>query len=230
MMPKGIRLTNDEAPLNSLQIDDHFNSINNLSGKIEADSLNAKLYFARAIDFMLVQDFQSSAQDLSKAINLDPNFTLAYFCQAVVYSKQLELKDYSLDYEAVESKAGVIGKGGVMNPNDQISATQAVFADPTKMEYELILRNYNKVVELNPEFAYTYFNRGNIKYSQNDFRSAILDYNEAIKQNPSFYEAYYNRGLARFQIKDKERALDDMRKAGEGGIVAAYGIIKRMTE
>lgn len=230
IMPKAIRLTNDEAPLNTLLIDEHFNSINNISGKLADDSLNAKLYFARAIDFMLVQDFQSSAQDLAKAINLDPKFTLAYFCQAVVYSKQLELKDYTIEYEA-ENKAtgGVNPKTGILNSKEQIVPTAAML-DPKKLEYELILRNYNKVIELNPEFAYAYFNRGNIKYSQNDYRSAILDYNEAIKQNPTFYEAYYNRALARFQIKDKEKALDDMRKAGEGGIIAAYGIIKRMTE
>ena len=229
VLTKAIRLTNDEAPLNTLQIDEHFNSINNLSGQIADDSLNAKLYFARAIDFMLVQDYQSSAQDLSKAINLDPAFTLAYFNQAVVYAKQLELKDYSIEYES-ENKVGAINKMSSTSGIDQTALTSSARIDPKKMEYELILRNYNKVIELNPEFAYAYFNRGNIKYAQSDFRSAILDYNEAIKQSPSFYEAYYNRALARFQLKDKERALEDMRKAGEGGIIAAYGIIKRMTE
>ncbi len=65
---------------------------------------------------------------------------------------------------------------------------------------------------------------------ENDFRAAILDYNEAIRRDPQFAEAYYNRGLARFQIKDKDRALDDMRKAGELGVIEAYSIIKRMTE
>ena len=229
VLPKALRLTNDEAPLNTLQIDEHFNSINNLSGKIGEDSLNAKLYFARAVDFMLVQDYQSSAEDFAKAIDLDPTFTLAYFNQAVVYAKQLELKDYSIEYEG-ESKAGTIGRVEGSTAIGQTAIGAPAMIDPKKIEYELILRNYNKVIELNPEFAYAYFNRGNIKYAQNDYRGAILDYNEAIKQNASFYEAYYNRALARFQIKDKERALEDMRKAGEGGIVAAYGIIKRMTE
>ena len=72
--------------------------------------------------------------------------------------------------------------------------------------------------------------RAEIRYKQNDFRAAILDYNEAIRRDPQFAEAYYNRGLARFQIKDKDRALDDMRKAGELGVIEAYSIIKRMTE
>lgn len=102
--------------------------------------------------------------------------------------------------------------------------------DPGKMEYDLIVKNYSKVIELNPEFVYAYYNRAEIRYKQNDFRAAILDYNEAIRRDPQFAEAYYNRGLARFQIKDKDRALDDMRKAGELGVIEAYSIIKRMTE
>ncbi|MDR2955611.1 MAG: tetratricopeptide repeat protein, partial [Prevotella sp.] len=67
-------------------------------------------------------------------------------------------------------------------------------------------------------------------YKQGDYRAAILDYNEALRRDPQFAEAYYNRGLARFQVRDKDRGLEDMRKAGEMGIIEAYSIIKRMTE
>lgn len=240
ILPKVIRVTNEEVPLNTLQIDEHFNSINYISGYLENDSLNAKLYFARAIDFMLVQDFQNAILDLSKAISLDPEFTLAYFTQAVVYSKQLELSDYTVEYETGSNKSNTqmmsstptVSFGGSTNniTIDQSKINPANIVDNKRLEYEAILRNYNKVIELNPEFAYAYYNRANLKYNQGDYRGAILDYNEAIRRNPNFYEAFYNRGLSRFQIKDKDRALEDMRKAGEGGIISAYGIIKRMTE
>lgn len=222
-MPKVIRLTNDEAPLNSLQIEEHFNSINDLSQKIARDTLNADLYFARAIDFMLVQDFQSSIEDFGKAIRLNPDFALAYFNQAVVYTKQLELKDYSAEYDINDSKTSL-----ATTIADPVRTNNK--AEGLRLEYDMILRNYNKVIGLDPEFAYAYYNRAALKYTQSDFRGAILDYNEAIRHNRNFYEAYFNRGLARFQVKDNERALEDMRKAGEGGIIAAYGIIKRMTE
>lgn len=236
VLSKVVKLTNDETSLNSLQIEEHFNSINNLSEKIANDTLDAELYFARAIDFMLVQDYQSSIDDLAKAIYIKPNFTLAYFNQAVAYEKQLELKDYSIAYEANDTQSSIAAASGIGATTigglakSDVSPMSIKPADNKVLEYEMILRNYNKVIELNPEFPYSYYNRAGIKYAQKDFRGAILDYNEAIRQNPSFSEAYYNRALARFQIGDKEKGLEDMRKAGEGGIMSAYGIIKRMSE
>ena len=84
-------------------------------------------------------------------------------------------------------------------------------------------------IKLNPEFVYAYFNRGNLRCAQRDFRAAILDYNEAIRHDPDFAEAYFNRGLARLSQGDAQRGIADLSKAGELGIINAYNIIKRMT-
>jgi tetratricopeptide (TPR) repeat protein len=96
-------------------------------------------------------------------------------------------------------------------------------------EYELIIRDYNVVIQQNPGFIYSYYNRGNIRCAQHDFRAAVLDYNEAIRRNPDFAEAYFNRGLARLSMGDADRGVSDLSKAGELGIMNAYSIIKRMT-
>ena len=62
-----------------------------------------------------------------------------------------------------------------------------------------------------------------------DFRAAIADYNEAILRDPEFAEAYFNRGLARLSQGDATHGIADLSKAGELGILNAYGIIKHMT-
>lgn len=227
VLSKKLRLANKEASLNELQVEEHFASIGNLSKEIADKPNNADLYFARAMDYMLVQDFTSSIEDFKKAIELNPNFTLAYFNLAVVYTKQLELNENVLEYEKKTEQAELSSLGGVKK-DSKLPST--ILLDPGKKEFELIINSYNKVIELNPDFVYAYYNRADVRYKQNDFRAAILDYNEAVRRDPGFAEAYYNRGLSRFHIKDKNRALDDMRKAGEMGIVSAYSIIKRMTE
>ena len=231
ILPRKLRITNKEAALNELQIEDHFNSINELSEKIDKNPVNAELYYASGLDYMLVQDFSSSIENFTKAIELDPNFLLAYFDRAVVQEKQLELKELTPEYEIKSTERITLPTTG--NKNLQPSSTN--IGKPTetatvKIEYDLIVRNYNKVIELNPDFIYAYYNRAGIRFKQNDYKSAILDYNEAIRRDKEFAEAYFNRGLARFYMKDYTRALEDMRKAGELGIVEAYSIIKRMTE
>lgn len=93
----------------------------------------------------------------------------------------------------------------------------------------MIVHDYDRVIKLNPDFVYAYFNRGNLRCAQRDYRAAVLDYNEAIKRDPDFAEAYFNRGLTRLYLGDTERGIADLSKAGELGIINAYNIIKRMT-
>lgn len=230
-LPKKLRITNKEASLNELQIQDHFRSIDELSQRIVNNPDDALLYFARAIDYMLVQDFINSIEDYEKATEIDPDFALAYFNKAVVYAKQTELKESAAEYESVEQKDlnALNSKSKKENKSTSSTSNGNGTVDP-KVEYEAIVRAYTKVIELNPDFIYAYYNRAEIRFRQQDYRSAILDYNEALRRDKEFAEAYYNRGLARFYIKDYDRALEDMRKAGELGIVEAYSIIKRMTE
>lgn len=227
VLPRKLLLTNSEAPLNELQVKEHFESIDDLSKRLE-EKPSADLYFGRALDYMLVQDFTNSVEDFKKAIELNPQFSLAYFDQAVVYTKLLELKENATDYDKNPDQLDLSNANA--DKNKQSSGLGLNNIAPDRLEYDAIVKNYGKIIELNPEFIYAYYNRAEIRFRQQDFRAAILDYNEAIRRDPEFAEAYYNRGLARFYIKDVERALEDMRKAGELGIVEAYSIIKRLTE
>ena len=59
-----------------------------------------------------------------------------------------------------------------------------------------------------------YFQRGTIKFNQNDFIGAIEDYSKAIEIKPSD-TLFVKRGESKFQIKDFESAIIDFTKAIE---------------
>ena len=183
---------------------------------------------------MLVQDFSSAIEDFTKATLIDPKFTLAYFNLAVAYTKQLKSKDIfpELYSQAPQTELSVSMQTGGDKSTTSTGTTSDIDAKAirARLEYESILKSYNRIIELSPDFTFAYYNRAEIKSMQKDYRAAILDYNEIIRRDPEFGEAYYNRGLNRLQIKDTDRGLDDLRKAGELGIISAYSIIKRMTE
>ena len=70
-----------------------------------------------------------------------------------------------------------------------------------------------KAIELNPNFAEAYSNRGLAKYNLGDNQGAIVDYNKAIELNPNFADAYYSRGNSYQQLGEKQQALADFREA-----------------
>ena len=80
-------------------------------------------------------------------------------------------------------------------------------------QHEKSLPNYNKAIELNPDDAAAYNNRGAARADQGDLDAAIADLDMAIQLNPDFAEAYYNRGNARRLQGDLNAAIADYDKA-----------------
>jgi tetratricopeptide (TPR) repeat protein len=75
--------------------------------------------------------------------------------------------------------------------------------------------DYEKAIEVNPDYANAYNNRGNIKSKQRDYDGAMADYNRAIGLNGQLVEAHFNRGIARENLGDLAGAIEDFNRAIE---------------
>ena len=227
-------LTNREAALTEEQIAAHFASIDDYARRIERAPANADLHFGRALDYLLVQDFAEAIRDLDRTIELAPDsFPLAYFARAIVRYKQLESARSQQPDATPAASASPFRFGAATRPSVVASpdTREPSPADEARRhEHELILRDYDRVIRLAPNFAFAYFNRGNLRCAGRDFRAAIADYDEAIRRDPELAEAYFNRGLAELSMGNATRGIADLSKAGELGLPGAYSIIRRMTE
>ena len=223
-----LKAVNNEAALNELQVQTHFRSIDNFSRLLVQNTNDAKLYFGRGMDFMLVQDYENALKDINKAIELQPDFLQSYFVRAVIMSKQLEL-DPLLPPETVTQESLTSE-----NPADrlkelpQIAKTKIPEVSTKSFKYDAILKDYEMILRLDPNFIFAYYNMAEIYSLEKDYRAAIDSYSKAIKIEPQFAEAYFNRGLSKLSIGETASGLDDLRKAGELGVVESYSIIKRM--
>ena len=227
-------LTNREAALTEEQIAAHFASIDDYARRIERAPANADLHFGRALDYLLVQDFAEALRDLDRTIELAPDsFPLAYFARAIVRYKQLESARSQQPDATPAASASPFRFGAATRPS-AVSSPDTREPSPAdearRHEHELILRDYDRVIRLAPNFAFAYFNRGNLRCTGRDFRAAIADYDEAIRRDPELAEAYFNRGLAELSMGNATRGIADLSKAGELGLPGAYSIIRRMTE
>jgi tetratricopeptide (TPR) repeat protein len=206
-----LKITNNEVPLTAELVNSRFEAINEISTRLAKDDQNADIYFNRALEFSMVQDFNSAIEDLNKAIIIRPDFMLAYFCRANIRYKLMDFTKNSADTKPI-----VTDKDSKL-----ISKNQAQF------DMEIILRDYDKVIELNPDFSFAYFNKANILCTQKDFQSAISYYTKAIEMDADFAESYFNRGLTYIFIGEDAKGLADLSKAGELGIYKAYNLIQR---
>ena len=82
--------------------------------------------------------------------------------------------------------------------------------------YQQAIKDFTKAIELNPQYAMAYYNRG-LTYGRNlgNYQQAIKDYTKAIQLNPQDAMAYYKRGLAYAKSGDAQKALENLKIAAK---------------
>jgi tetratricopeptide (TPR) repeat protein len=68
--------------------------------------------------------------------------------------------------------------------------------------------NHKKAIQLNPDDAEAYYNRGNVQSGFGLFDEALESYNEAIRLFADYAEAYYNRSCLQEYSQVSNSELD----------------------
>ena len=74
-----------------------------------------------------------------------------------------------------------------------ITIIEAWRSEP-KGDLDGALADFNKAIELKPDYVNAYDARGNVRSKKGDLDGALADYNKAIGLNPTNFNAYDNRG------------------------------------
>jgi TonB family protein len=72
-----------------------------------------------------------------------------------------------------------------------------------------VIAQYTKAIELNPNNAVAYNNRGYIKEQLKNYQGAIEDYNKTIALDPKNAFAYNNRGYSKHLLGNDKEAIED---------------------
>lgn len=221
-------LSNQEQALSTAQADIHFHSIDEYSSQIGQAPDIAALFFARSVDFALVQDLSSAIEDLNRALFLNDKMVLAYFERANLRFRKMNVEYANKVSNEEDTKtASRNARQNVSDANQPKTGSYSLGEKAFGTDYELVMRDYEKVLSLDPKFIYAYYNRANIRCIQRDYRNALIDYSKALELNPDFADAWFNRGITQINLGDREHGLSDLRMAGQLGMYKAYNIIKR---
>ncbi len=190
-----------------------------MSGKADSvlyyDPFNWQNYFWMGTINAMLMNYGEAKISFDRAIELNPNYTEAYFNRANV---NFELAEHQFSIE--ESTPQItISMGGATNTT----------AEPEKRipDFSGVLKDYDRVVQLDYNMSFAYYNRGNIKNRTRDFEGAVQDYTIAVAIDPNFAEAFYNRAITLIYLKNTKDACLDLSRAGELGVQEAYSVIKR---
>ena len=69
------------------------------------------------------------------------------------------------------------------------------------------------IIEIAPQYADAYCNRGNLYNESGEYKKAIEDYSAVIEIRPKDADAYNNRGVAYYQSGEFDKAAEDFQKA-----------------
>ena len=201
------------------QIKRHFDSVNYYNSYLSSHKPRAIDYFGRAMDLLTLRNYDGSIADFNRALELTPDFTMAYFMRGIARLQKLES-------EAEESAKTQPGDGRIHQamptviPGASMQQRRANMAE--------VMADIDKVIELSPEMPVAYYNKGVILLQLQDYTSALKALNRAIELKPDFGEAYYNRGYVYYMLGDSSKGSADVSKAGELGVVPSYNLLKRM--
>jgi len=148
------------------------------------------------------ENYEQALTVINQAISLVPNNPNYYNEKSSVLS---ELKRYDEGLAAINQAINLAPRAAWYVNRGSLYYNQ--------QKYELALSDWNKAIDINPNFADAYYNRGLLYSDQQKYELALADYNKAINLNPNFADAYNNRGNLYKNLQKYELALSDYSKA-----------------
>ena len=139
-----------------------------------------------------------------------------YFCLIILFSA-LCIKTYS---QNKVWKDDVVLWSYVIQHSDRealayVNRGVAYYKDQAK--YNLAKADFNKAIDIDPDFTRAYINRGAVHSKQKEYRLALGDYNKALQllsdDDSSKAKVYRNRGLTYSKQKKYNLAMYDYNKA-----------------
>jgi tetratricopeptide (TPR) repeat protein len=179
-------------------------------------SQTAKDFTQKGMEFYERHEYMEALINLNKAIEIDPNYSKAYFVRANIKDafddRHGAMKDYNLALEKNPKFADAFFCRGNVKMKLQ--------------DYYGAIDDYSAAISLNESYIEAYFNRGKAKQYLLAYEDAINDCSKIIQINPKNFDAYYMRGILRINFGDVKNGCLDLSKAGELGDLKAYEAIR----
>lgn len=151
---------------------------------------DAEAYVAEGKSLSEERLYLAAIDHFSAALDMEPNDPEIYFLRGRAHY------DYAVQVVVEETAQG---------PD-----SAPVLPEEAAEHMEHAVADYTSAIELDPQYAKAYNNRGNAYASLGDAETAIADYDAALELDDTLSLAYFNRGLMYSRVADYEEAIADL--------------------
>jgi tetratricopeptide (TPR) repeat protein len=201
------------------------------------------LHINRGVAYGRARQYDRAISEYSRCIQLDPQDPRAYWYRGCDYSRSGKTNEadkdlnkalavdhqYVIDW--VFKQDPVAGKKFLefyqSNSNDARSFVKLGNDYYHSQQYSKSISEYDKAIDLNPNHATAYYNRGIALTKLGRRLAAISDCNKAIELDPSYAAAYNNRGSVYTSLGKHNTAIKDYNKVIELDPKYAVGYYNR---
>lgn len=162
------------------------------------------------------REFMEALLNLNKALEIDPNYSQAYYVRGNIKDAFDDRHGAMKDYNHAVEKNPKFGDAFFARGNVKMKL----------QDYYGAIDDYTAAIALNENYIEAYFNRGKAKQFLQAYEDAINDCTKIIQIHPKNIDAYYMRGILRIDFGDMKNGCLDLSKAGELGDLKAYEVIK----
>lgn len=167
----------------------------------------AAAMFARGIGERMLLDYGAAIRTLTRAIELNPDFSDAYFRRGICFQLIGEDKMAISDFQQA---ANLALNAGDRDPRSNLweGFTYAKLGD-----YHQALRAYGNAIAASDRYTPAYYNRALTYMQLGDYNKAISDFNDAIRVDPTNADYYFKRGVAYQLLGNNQKASESFAAA-----------------
>ena len=161
---------------------------------------SARAFAAKALEHARQGSFDQSIADFSRALELDANFTFAWYNRGLAREKTGDVEGAIDDYTQAIT----------IDPANVALWMRRAVARGAKADLDGTITDCTQVLRIDPRAAQAYTTRSCARRGKGDFVGAIDDASRALQLDQSLAIAWLNRGLAREKTGDGHGARGDL--------------------
>ena len=149
------------------------------------------------------QYYESAINDYTKAIEIDPNYQVAYSNRALACYVIRRYDNAIRDWSKVLS----------IDPKNIEAWRERGNTYFINSDYTNAVLDYDQAIHYEPAYIWNYYNRGKANYYRKRYKEAIPDFTMTIGKDPKYVDAYNFRGLCYYYLQEYDNSEADFNMA-----------------